>query len=66
MARTTCGGRIKMKNFILGIIVTLVIGVWITLAVVEVISVKTAILIPVGTVIGLLIAIWFFGMWWNS
>lgn len=45
-----------MKNFILGIIVTLIIGAWITLAVVGVISVKTAILVPVGIVIGLLIA----------
>lgn len=45
-----------MKNFILGIIVTLIIGAWITLAVVGVIPVKTAILIPVGIVIGLLIA----------
>ena len=40
-----------MKNFILGIIVTVIIGAWITLAVVGVISVKTAILIPVGIVI---------------
>ena len=29
-----------MKNFILGIIVTLIIGAWITLAVVGVISIK--------------------------
>ena len=55
-----------MKNFILGIIVTLIIGAWITLAVVGVIPVKTAILIPVGIVIGLLITIWIFGLWWNS
>ena len=55
-----------MKNFILGIIVTLIIVAWITLAVVGVISVKTTILIPVGIVIGLLIAIWIFGLWWNS
>lgn len=55
-----------MKNFILGIVVTLIIGAWIILAVVEVISVKTAILVPVGIVIGLLIAIWLFGLWWNS
>lgn len=54
-----------MKNFILGIIFALVIGTWVTLAVVGVISVKTAILIPVGIVIGLLIAIWLFGLWWN-
>jgi hypothetical protein len=55
-----------VKNFILGIIVTLIIGSWITLAVVGVISVKTAILVPVGIVIGLLIASWLFGVWWNS
>ena len=55
-----------MKNFILGIIVTLIIGAWITLAVVGVIPVKTAILIPVGIVIGVLITIWIFGLWWNS
>ena len=45
-----------MKNFILGIIVTLIIGAWVILAVVGVISVKTAILVPVGIVIGFLIA----------
>lgn len=55
-----------MKNFILGIIVTVIIGTWITLAVVGVIQVKTAILIPVGIVIGLLIAIWLLGLWWDS
>lgn len=55
-----------MKNFILGIIVTLVIGAWITLAVVGVISVKTAILIPVGIVLGLLIAIGLFNLWMSS
>ena len=55
-----------MTNFILGIIVTLIIGGWITLAVVGVISVKTAILVPVGIVVGFLIAIWLFGLLWNS
>ena len=55
-----------MKNFILGIIITLIISVWVTLAVVGIISVKTAILIPVGIVIGLLLAMWLFGVWWNS
>lgn len=53
-----------MKNFILGIIVTLIIGAWVTLAIVGVISVKTAILVPVGIVIGLLIAVWLFGLLW--
>lgn len=55
-----------MKNFILGIILTLIIGTWITLAVVGFISVKTAILVPVGIVIGFLIAMWLFGLWWDS
>lgn len=59
-------GKRKMKNFILGIIVTLIICAWFTLAVVGVISVKTAILVPVGIVIGLLLAMWFFGMLWDS
>lgn len=54
-----------MKNFILGIIVALIIGAWVTLAVVGVISVKTAILVPVGIVVGFLIAIWLFGLLWN-
>ena len=55
-----------MKNFILGVIATFLIGGWITLAVVGVISVKTAILVPVGIVVGFLIAIWLFGLLWNS
>ena len=54
-----------MKNFILGIIVALVIGSWVTLAVVGVMSLKTAILIPVGIVFGFLIAIGLFGLLWN-
>ena len=49
-----------MKNFILGIIVTLIIGTWVTLTVVGVISVKTAVLVPAGILIGLLIAVWLF------
>ena len=55
-----------MKNFILGIIVALIIGAWVTLAVVGVISVKTVILVPVGIVIDLLIAVWLFGLFWES
>lgn len=54
-----------MKNFILGIIVALVIGSWVTLAIVGVIPVKTAILIPVGIAIGIFIAILLFGLFWN-
>lgn len=55
-----------MKNFIAGVIVALIIGAWITLTVVGVISVKTAILIPVGIVLGVLLALFLFGLWWNS
>ena len=55
-----------MKNFILGVIITLIVCTWVTLAVVGVISVKTAILVPVGILIGLLIALWLLGLWWNS
>lgn len=55
-----------MKNFILGIIVSLIVGAWVTLAVVGIISIKTAILVPVGIVIGVLIAAWLFGLWWRS
>ena len=55
-----------MKNFILGIVVTLIIGTWVTLAVVGVISIKTAILVPVGIVIGLVIAIWLFCLLWSA
>lgn len=55
-----------MKNFILGIIITLIIGAWVTLAIVGVISVKVAILVPVGIVIGLGIAVWLFGFFWDK
>lgn len=54
-----------MRNFILGIIVALVIGSWVTLAIVGVISVKTAILIPAGIAMGIFIAILLFGLFWN-
>jgi hypothetical protein len=60
------GDKRKMKNFILGMVVVLIIGAWVTLAIVGVISVKTAILVPVGIIIGLGIALWVLGMWWNS
>ena len=48
------------------IVIALIISIWVILAAIGVISVKIAILIPVGIVIGLLIAIWIFGLWWNS
>lgn len=47
-----------MKQFILGIILTLIIGGWITLAVVGVISVKVAIIVPVALVVGAFLGIW--------
>ena len=56
------GDKRKMKGFIIGVIVTLLIGGWITLAVVGIISVKTAILVPVGIGIGFLFAVWLFGV----
>ncbi|MBR6081238.1 MAG: hypothetical protein IKP60_13935 [Treponema sp.] len=55
-----------MKNFILGVVITLIIATWVALAVIGIISIKTAILVPVGIVIGLLIAAWLFGLWWRS
>ena len=55
-----------MKNFLLGIILTLIIGGWITLAVVGVISVKVAIIVPVALVVGAFVGIWlFFSNWWR-
>lgn len=55
-----------MKKFITGIIVALIIGGWITLAVIGIISIKVAILVPVGIVLGFLLALFLFGLWWNS
>lgn len=55
-----------MKNFILGVIVALIVGAWVILAVIGIISVKTAILVPVGIVIGLALAIFLFSLWWGS
>lgn len=56
----------RMKNFILGIILTLIIGGWITLAVVGVISVKVAIIVPVALIIDAILGIWLlFSNWEN-
>lgn len=55
-----------MKNFILGVVITFIIDTWVALAVIGIISIKTAILIPVGIIIGLGIAGWLFGLWWRS
>ena len=49
-----------MKNFILGFIVALILGAWVTLAIVGVISLKTAIIIPVCLIIGSIIGLWIF------
>ena len=60
------GDKRKMRNFILGIILTLIIGGWITLAVVGVISVKVAIILPVVLVVGAFLGIWLlFVGWWD-
>lgn len=46
-----------MKNFIIGFITALVIGAWVTLAVVGVISVKVAIIAPVCLVLGVCVGV---------
>lgn len=55
-----------MKGFIFGFISALLVGGWITLAVVGIISVKVAILVPVGILLGFIIAILVFGCCWRS
>lgn len=55
-----------MKIFILGVIVTLIIDTWVALAVIGIISIKTAILVPVSIIIGALITAWLFRLWWRS
>lgn len=55
-----------MKNFLLGIILTLIIGGWITLAVIGVISVKVAIVVPVALVVGAILGIWLFFLDWGD
>ena len=55
-----------MKNFLLGIILTLIIGGWITLAVVGVISIKVAIIVPAALVVGAFLGLWLvFSDWWD-
>lgn len=63
---TSKGDERKMKNFILGIIVSLIVGAWVALAVIGIISIKTAILVPVSIIIGALITAWLFRLWWRS
>lgn len=55
-----------MKYFLSGFITALIIGGWITLAITGVISVKTAVLVPVGIILGISLAIFLFGLLWNS
>ena len=55
-----------MKQFILGFITALIIGTWICLAVTGIISVKAAILIPAGIVIGFIFAIGILSYLWDK
>ena len=55
-----------MKDFILGIFVTLLLAFWIMIAVKGIITIKTAILVPVGIVIGFFITIWLVGYLWDK
>ena len=55
-----------MKHFILGFITALIIGIWVCLAVTGIISVKTAILIPAGMVIGGLFTIGLISFMWHK
>lgn len=54
-----------MKGFIIGVIATLIVGGWITLAVVGVISVKVAIIVPVSLVVGAFVGIWLLFSNWD-
>lgn len=49
-----------MKGFIFGFVTALLIGGWVTLAVVGIISVKVAVLLPVGILIGFIITVLIF------
>ena len=55
-----------MKQFILGFISALIIGAWICLAVTGIISVKTAILIPAGIVVGFILALGILSYLWDK
>ena len=55
-----------MKYFLFGFITALIIGGWIALAIIGVISVKMAITIPVGIIVGIVLTLFLFGLWWNS
>lgn len=55
-----------MKQFILGFITALIVGAWIILAVVGIISVKVAVLIPVGILIGIFVILGLIGLVWDD
>ena len=55
-----------MKQFILGFITALIIGTWVCLAVIGIISVKIAILIPVGIAIGFVLALGILSYLWDK
>lgn len=56
----------EMKTFLLGVITALLIVGWVVLAITGVISVKTAITIPIGIIIGIGLALFLLGIWWWS
>ena len=51
-----------MKKFILGFISALIIGAWVALAITGIISLKTAIIVPVCILAGLVIGIFIFAL----
>lgn len=53
-----------MKTFVLGVITALLIVGWVVLAITGVISVKTAIIIPIGIIIGIGLTLFLLGIWW--
>ena len=55
-----------MKYFLSGFITALIIGGWITLAIIGVISVKTAVIIPIGIIVGIGLTLFLLGLWWSS
>lgn len=55
-----------MKQFILGFISALIIGAWVCLAVTGIISIKTAIFVPAGIVVGFLLAIALISFFWDK
>jgi len=52
-----------MKGVIIGVVSQVIISSWIMLAIGGIISIKTAILVPVGIVLGFALAMWLFYGW---